>query len=179
MRRYWLYTACGLVQIPRLALQRWTSDSTRHIEATVFDASDGVRSRGLQTGFTPRVSQSSDGRLWFVNVEGVSIVDPIHLPINTMPPAVRIEQIIANQKTLDASAQVQLPASIRDLEIGYTALSFVTPRRCGSGSSSRDAIALAGRGHSPAGLLQRSAARPVSIPRTASNNDGVWDEAGL
>ena len=126
---YWLYTACGLVQIPRLALQGWASDPTRNIEATVFDASDGVRSRALLTGFTPRVSQSSDGRLWFVNVEGVSVVDPMHLPINTIPPAVRIEQITADQETFDASAPLDLPRSTRDIRIDYTALSFVAPEK--------------------------------------------------
>src|SRR5262249_46049622 len=126
---YWLYTACGLVQIPKLALQRWAADSARHIDATVFDASDGVRSRALFTGFTPRVSQSADGHVWFVNVEGVSVVDPMHLPINTMPPAVRIEQITANQKTFDSSAPVHLPGTTRDLDILYTALSFVAPEK--------------------------------------------------
>ena len=70
---YWLYTACGLVQISRPVLQSWGADSTRNIEATLFEASDGVRSRALLTGFTPRVSKSSDGRVWFVNVDGVSV----------------------------------------------------------------------------------------------------------
>ena len=176
---YWLYTACGLVQIPRLALQRWTSDSTRHIKATVFDASDGVRSRGLQTGFTPRVSQSSDGRLWFVNVEGVSVVDPIHLPINTMPPAVRIEQITANQKTFDASAQIHLPASIRDLEIDYTALSFVAPEK------NRFRIKLEGYDRDWQDVGTRRQAFYTNLPPrqyrfrvAAANNSGVWNDAG-
>jgi signal transduction histidine kinase len=176
---YWLYTACGLVQIPRPALQRWVSDSTRAIEATVFDASDGVRSRGLLTGFTPRVSKSSDGRLWFVNVEGVSVVDPMHLPINTTPPAVRIEQITANQETFDASAQIQLPGSIRDVEIDYTALSFVAPGK------NRFRIKLEGYDRDWQDVGSRRQAFYTNLPPrqyrfrvAAANNSGVWNDGG-
>ena len=163
---YWLYTACGLVQIPRLALQRWTSDSTRHIKATVFDASDGVRSRGLQTGFTPRVSQSSDGRLWFVNVEGVSVVDPIHLPINTMPPAVRIEQITANQKTFDASAQIHLPAiDSRPRNRLHRAQLRRAREEPFSHQVRRIRSRLAGCGESPTGVLHQSPPTTIPVPR--------------
>jgi signal transduction histidine kinase len=176
---YWLYTACGLVQIPRLALQRWMSDPTRTIEATVFDASDGVRSRALMTGLAPRVSQSSDGRFWFVNVEGVSVVDPIDLPINTMPPTVRIEQITANQKTLDASAQIHLPGSIRDLEIEYTALSLVAPEK------NRFRIKLEGYDRDWQDVGSRRQAFYTNLPPrqyrfrvAAANNSGVWNDAG-
>ena len=176
---YWLYTACGLVQISRPALQSWSSDSTRTIEATLFEASDGVRSRALLTGFTPRVSKSSDGRVWFVNVDGVSVIDPVHLPINTMPPTVRIEQITANQQTYDASAQIHLPASIRDLEIDYTALSLVASEK------NRFRIKLEGHDRDWRDVGSRRQAFYSNLPPrqyrfrvTASNNSGVWNEMG-
>jgi signal transduction histidine kinase len=176
---YWLYTACGLVQIPRLALQKWISDPTRTIESTVFDASDGVRSRALLTGLAPRVSQSSDGRFWFVNVGGVSVVDPIHLPINTTPPTVRIEQVIANQKNLDASGQIRVPGSIRDFEIDYTALSFVAPEK------NRFRIKLEGYDREWQDVGSRRQAFYTNLPPreyrflvSAANNSGVWNEAG-
>jgi signal transduction histidine kinase/ligand-binding sensor domain-containing protein len=176
---YWLYTVCGLVQIPRLALQTWVSDSTRKIEATVFDASDGVRSRALMTGFTPRVSRSSDGRLWFVNVGGVSTIDPLHLPINTTPPAVHIEQIVANQSTYVPSALIHLPGSIRDLEFDYTALSLVAPEK------NRFRYKLEGWDSQWQDVGGRRQAFYANLPPRsyrfrvmASNNRGIWNESG-
>jgi signal transduction histidine kinase/ligand-binding sensor domain-containing protein len=176
---YWLYTVCGLVQVPRRSLQTWASDSSRNIEATVFDASDGVRSRALQVGFTPRVSRSSDGRLWFVNVGGVSIVDPLHLPINTIPPAVHIEQIVANQTTYQASAHIRLPGSIRDLEFDYTALSLVAPEKIrfrykleGWDSEWQDA------GSRRQAFYTNLPPRSYRFRVTASNNRGIWNESG-
>lgn len=176
---YWLYTVCGLVQIPRRFLQAWAADSSRNIDATLFDASDGVRSRALLVGFTPRVSRSADGRLWFVNVGGVSIVDPVHLPINTIPPAVHIEQIVANQKTYEASAQIRLPGSIRDLEFDYTALSLVAPEKI------RFRCKLEGWDSEWQDVGGRRQAFYTNLPPgsyrfhvKASNNRGIWNENG-
>ena len=43
---FWLYMPCGLVRIARSELDGWVSDSKRSVQTTVFDSSDGVRSRG-------------------------------------------------------------------------------------------------------------------------------------
>ena len=57
-----------------------------------------MRPRG---GFSPRVAKSADGKLWFLPFDGVSVIDPRHLPINKLPPPVQIEQITADRKTYD------------------------------------------------------------------------------
>jgi hypothetical protein len=69
--------------------------------------------------------------------DGVSILDPRHLPINKLPPPVHIERIIADDKNYDVTNGMHLPARVHDLAIDYTALSLVVPERCGFGSSSK------------------------------------------
>ncbi len=77
----------------------------------------------------------SDGKLWFLTGEGVQVIDPHHLPVNKLPPPVRIEQIVADHKvywqniTGAAVSNLRLPARIRDLQIDYTALSLVAPEK--------------------------------------------------
>ena len=113
---FWLYMACGLVRIARSELDAWADDPNRTIQATVFDSSDGVRSHSFTSGNTPRVAKSADGRLWFLPLDGVSVIDPRHLAFNKLPPPVHIEQIIADGKTYDASSQGSggfAPASAR------------------------------------------------------------------
>src|SRR2546427_3618875 len=55
------------------------------------------------------------------------------LPFNPIPPPVHIEQVTGDRKTYDAASvtngQMRLPPLIRDLEIDYTALSFVAPEK--------------------------------------------------
>src|SRR4029434_9228488 len=94
----WLYMACGLVRIDRPELDAWAADPKRPIQATVFDSSDGVRLHPFAAGYSPRVTRSSDGRLWFLPFDGVGVINPRHLPFNSLPPPVYIEQIIADRK---------------------------------------------------------------------------------
>ena len=129
-RSMWLYTGCGLVRIRRTELDAWIADPKRRIETTVWDAADGVRLRSSASSeYGPRVAKSADGKLWFVTGEGVQVIDPHHLAFNKLPPPVHIEQITADRKSYDASSGLRLPPLVRDLEIDYTALSLVAPKK--------------------------------------------------
>ena len=77
----WLYMGCGLVRIARPELDAWAADPKRTIQATVFDSSDGVRSHATSWGYSPSVAKSTDGKLWFLPFDGVSVIDPHHLHV--------------------------------------------------------------------------------------------------
>jgi ligand-binding sensor domain-containing protein/two-component sensor histidine kinase len=177
---FWLYTACGLVRIARSELDAWAADPKRIIQSTTFDSSDGVRLRAIAVSeYTPRVAKASDGKLWFVPFDGVSVIDPLHLPFNKLPPPVHIEQITADRKTYEISSNLRLPSLIRDLEIDYTALSLAAPEKI------RFRYKL--EGHDPdwkdAGNERKKSYNDLP-PRNyrfrvmACNNSGVWNEAG-
>src|SRR5208283_4561104 len=108
-------------------LEAWVSDPKRAVQTTAFDASDGVWSRGRFSNRRPIGAKSPDGKIWFPPPDGVSVIDPRHLPFNKLPPPVYVTQITANGRTFDASQGLRLPALVRDLEIDYTALSLVAP----------------------------------------------------
>jgi signal transduction histidine kinase len=176
---FWLYTACGLVRVARSELDAWVADAKRTIQLTVFDNSEGVRNRALPGGYVPRVAKTADGKLWFLPGDGVSVIDPRHLPFNKLPPPVHIEQVIADRKTQDASANLRLPALTRDLEIDYTALSLVAPEK------NRFRVKLEGRdpewidmGNERKKFYTDLPPRNYRFRVMASNNSGVWNEAG-
>ena len=134
----WLYMQCGLVRIARPDVEGWIialdKDNKRSIAFEVFDGFDGTPSLAAALWrYAPTVTKSLDGRIWFKGFEGVSIIDPHHLPFNRVPPPVHVEQIIADRKVYDASAvgnaHLQLPRHVRDLAIDYTAPSFIAPEK--------------------------------------------------
>jgi hypothetical protein len=94
-----------------------------------FDSSEGVSSHRFTGGYNSVVGKSADGKLWFVRLGGVSVIDPHHLPFNKLPPPVHIEQVTADDKIYDATNGLRLPPRIRNLAIDYTALSFVAPEK--------------------------------------------------
>jgi signal transduction histidine kinase/ligand-binding sensor domain-containing protein len=126
---YWLYTQCGLLRVARTDLDAWTANPKRTIQVTTFDDVDGVRLVPILKGSRPAVTKSSDGKIWFVNGDVVSFIDPSHISINTLPPPVHIEQITVDGKTYDARRGLRLPPHVRNLVIDYTALSMVSQRR--------------------------------------------------
>jgi len=182
---FWLSMACGLVRIAQPELDAWVAGSKQTIQTTVFDSSDGVRSLAFGAGSSPQVAKSADGRIWFLPLDGVSVIDPRHIPINKLPPPVHIEQITADRKPRwqnlsgAAASNLRLPALSRDLEIDYTALSFVAPEKV------RFRVKL--EGHDP-DWKDMGNERKVSYndlpPRhyrfrvIACNNNNVWNETG-
>ena len=176
-RSVWLYMSCGLVRIAQAELDAWMADPSRTVQTTVFEPSDGVRVRPTPPGsFTPQFAKSPDGRLWFVTIAGVSVIDPAHLPFNKLPPPVHIEQIIADRKVV---SDRRLPPLTRDLEIDYTALSLVSPEK------NRFKYKLEGhdRDWQDAGTRRQVfyndlPPRQYRFHVTASNNSGVWNETG-
>jgi len=93
----------------------------------IFDAFDGVQA-GL-TPLKPQATKSSDGRLWFVNGRILQMVDPDHMRANPVPPPVQIEEVLADRSSYTPDAGLRLPARTRDLEIDYTALSYLAPQK--------------------------------------------------
>ena len=126
----WLYTACGLLRLTQAELRAWVTDPKNAIHPATFDAADGVTTHATDAPYTPVVTKSADGKLWFKeHVEGISVIDPLHPVVNTVPPPVHIEQISANGREYALSKRLELPPRIRDLSIRYTALSFVAPEK--------------------------------------------------
>ena len=175
----WLYMPCGLVRIAKSELDAWAADPKRTVPVTVFDSSDGVRSHSFTGGFNPRVAKSADGRLWFLPADGVSILDPRHLPVNKLPPPVHIERIIADDKSYDVTNGMHLPARVHDLAIDYTALSLVVPEKV------RFRVKLEGQDKNWRDLVNVRHAEYTNLPPNhyrfqvlACNNSGLWNEEG-
>lgn len=174
----WLKGSCGLVQVSRAELDTWLKDPNSRFQLRVLDAFDGV-----QVGkavFSPSVTKSTDGRLWWAIVSsGVQVINPTQLANNRVPPPVRITSVTADGKAYGSDSPLQLPALTRDLEIQYTAYSLAVPEKVrfryrleGAESSWQDA---GGRHEAHFAKLKPGTYRFFVI---AANNDGVWNEQG-
>jgi signal transduction histidine kinase len=111
--------------------------------------------------------------------DGVSVIDPHHLPFNKIPPPVHIEKVTADDKTFEVSNGVHLPAQVRSLDIDYTALSLVVPEKV------RFRIKLEGQDKDWRELVNVRHVEYTNLPPKhykfrvlACNNSGVWNEEG-
>jgi PAS domain S-box-containing protein len=140
------------------------------------------RSQGMADG---EDAKSGDGKLWFISPDGISVVDPHQIPINKIPPPVHIENVAADRKEYrenlsgDSPTNLRLPPLVRELEIDYTALSLVAPEKVlfrykleGWDQDWQDA------GTRRQAFYSNLPPRNYTFHVKASNNSGLWNEAG-
>jgi signal transduction histidine kinase/ligand-binding sensor domain-containing protein len=172
----WLYSQCGLVEIPKTEIQKWWQKPDTVVRVSILDSLDGVRPG--QAAFDA-AARSPDGRLWFVNGFALQVVDPAHLSRNSIPPPVHIEEIIADRRSYTPGSNLSLPSFTRDLEIDYTALSFMAPQKVRFRYKLEDHDT---EWQEPGSRRQAfySDLRPgkYRFRVIACNNDGVWNEEG-
>jgi signal transduction histidine kinase/ligand-binding sensor domain-containing protein len=173
----WLYAECGLIEISREQLKGWWDKPETTVNVRVFDVFDGADPSS--SSFRPSASRSQDGMLWFANENVLQMIDPAHLAMNTLPPPVHVENIIADRKSYSLKQDLRLPPLTRDLEIDYTALSFVVPQKV------RFRYKLDGwdadwqsAGTRRQAFYTNLGPRRYSFRVMACNNDGVWNESG-
>jgi len=166
----WLYSQCGLVEVPNGELQKWWKKPDTVVPFRLMDSLDGVR-----PGWAPfdPAARSPDGRLWFVNTYVLQVVNPDHLSRNSIRPPVHVEEIIADRRSYAPGSNPSLPSLTRALEIDYAALSFVAPQKV------RFRYKLEGHDtewQEPGS--RRQAFYSDLRPGKYRNNDGVWNEEG-
>lgn len=147
-----------------------------------FATADGLRSRETATNSHPSAWRSHDGHLWFATPMGLVEVDPIHFPINMVPPPVALERFAVDDvdQPLHAEAsELRIPAGHAHFQFDYAGLSFVAPQKV----HYRYTLEGFDRGWTDAGT--RRVAYYTNIPPgrytfrvQAANNDGVWNATG-
>jgi signal transduction histidine kinase/ligand-binding sensor domain-containing protein len=172
----WLSSVCGLVEILNTELQKWWQNPDTIVQFDKLDSLDGFRPD--QVPFEG-AARSPDGRLWFANGTVLQMIDPAHVPRNLIPPPLHIEEVIADRRSYAPGSKLRLPPITRDLEIDYTALSFMTPQKV------HFRYKLEGRdvnwqepGTRRQAFYSDLPPRNYSFHVIACNNDGVWNETG-
>ena len=172
----WLSTSCGLLGITSEEMKEWWRNPQVRVHPRILDSFDGWESGEVSFQAATR---AVDGRLWFANQSAAQMVDPDRLPHNKLTPPVRIEGITADRQEFPPRASLRLPPVIRELQINYTALSFVAPQKV------RFRYRLEGHDPDWQDAATRRQAFYNDLPPgdyrfrvIACNNDGLWNEAG-
>ena len=127
----WLDAKCGYLRIPAADLANWTAHPEAQVTVTTLGALDGADPGWNGDRIQPSAARSPDGRLWFVGRSSLQMIDPGRSYKNPMPPPVHVEGLLADGKSYSPASPITLPPLTRDIQIDYTALSFVLPQRMG------------------------------------------------
>lgn len=143
------------------------------------------RSLAVVGDYMPRVAESRNGELWFISPDGISVIDPRHLPSDKLlPPGPHRAGHSRSQSVLGkyvGRCAIEAPPTPHrhELEIDYTALSLVAPDKVlfrykleGWDQDWRDA------GTRRQAFYGDLPPRRYTFRVNARNNSGLWNEAG-
>jgi signal transduction histidine kinase/ligand-binding sensor domain-containing protein len=125
-KRWWLYTDCGIVELPDSELQRWLANPELTVQTRVYDELDGAQAGRPDYN---SAALSSDGRVWFASGVWVQTVDPSRLSQGALPAVTYVESVTADRKEFAATNNLRLPPHLRDLQIDYTSPTFLIPQK--------------------------------------------------
>jgi signal transduction histidine kinase/ligand-binding sensor domain-containing protein len=175
----WVNQASGVVHIAADEVAHARKDPQYQVRYELLNYLDGLISSPEQLRPLPTAVESSDGRIYFATRGGVVWVEPANIARNILPPPVWIRSVSVDNKLYNDLETLEFPAHAQNIEINYTAPSLLIPQRVhfrykleGFDKDWRDA------GVRRQAFYSKLPPRTYTFRVTASNNDGVWNEAG-
>jgi signal transduction histidine kinase/ligand-binding sensor domain-containing protein len=97
----WVGSMQGIFRVKLDDLNAFAEGRVSELNYRRFDGSDGMGSMECSGGLQPAAWRTRDNHLWFATIQGVAVVDPANLPLNSKPPPVVIEEVLVHvpQKT--------------------------------------------------------------------------------
>jgi ligand-binding sensor domain-containing protein/signal transduction histidine kinase len=178
----WLGSNGGLMRVSLRELNECFAGTVPFVHCRFFGRSHGLLLAHCGTGFQRSAIRASDGKLWFGTSAGLIVIDPKQIKSNTNAPAVYIEELVRDDRTMlvnSAGPETRLPAGTRRLEFRYTALDFSEPAKI------RFRYQLEGldsdwvnAGTRREAIYTRPPPGEYRFRVAAKNNQGVWSEGG-
>jgi PAS domain S-box-containing protein len=175
----WMSCSTGVFRVNKQQLNEFADGRLQSFTSVVYGLEHGISSTVANISTHPGGFKTSDGRVWFGTIGGLTVVDPKMLTTNSLPPPVHIEEVRVDQHAFDLHQQIEAPAGRGDIFVRYTGLSFLAPEKI------RFKYKLEGYDQDWIDAGDRRAAYYNNIPPghyqfrvIAANNDGVWNETG-
>src|SRR5712675_2766964 len=175
----WLNQASGVVHIAADEVAHAREDPQYQVRYELLNYLDGLTSSPEQLRPVPTAVESSDGRIYFATRGSVVWVDPANIARNTLSPPVWIRSVSVDTRLYNDLETLEFPTHAQNIEINYTAPSLLVPQRVrfrykldGFDKDWRDA------GVRRQAIYSKLPPKTYTFRVTASNNDGVWSEAG-
>lgn len=176
---FWMSSNQGIYRVSRRQLNDFADRRLARLTSISYEVIDGMLNSECNGGRQPAGIRSRDGRLWFPTLRGVVSIDPKGVSFNRLPPPVLIDSVLLNRKDTSLGDGVEIPAGQQNLEIQYTALSFIRPEllsfRYKIEGLDEDWIEA---GNRRSAFYSYIPAGEYIFRVIAANADGVWNQEG-
>jgi ligand-binding sensor domain-containing protein/AraC-like DNA-binding protein len=177
---FWISSNYGIYYLSRKELKEFFDGTSLLVHPVLYGKEAGLKSLECNGANQPAGWKDVDGKLWFPTTHGISVVDPRDIGGNKIPPPVVMEKIVAGDISYSANSPVTLPPGVNDIELHYTALSFIVPRKIRF-KYRMDGVDEEWNGPEKARKILYTNLPPgkYRFRVTACNSDGIWNNNGV
>jgi diguanylate cyclase (GGDEF)-like protein len=177
--RLWMSCNKGVFRVDKQELDAFDRGDVARLHPVAYGSEDGMKDRECNGANFPPAWKGGDGRLWFPTIEGATSIDAERMRTNAVPPPVNVEQVVVDGTVVAARDGLVLGSGARNVELHYSAPSFVVPERV------RYRYRLEGLDPEWVDAGARRVAYYSRLPPgsfrfevAAANDDGLWNEEG-
>ena len=122
---FWISCNRGIYRVNKRELNDVATGVLNRVHSVVYGKTDGILDPECNGGIWPAGTKTRDGKLWFPTQDGVAVIDPETIIDDPQPPPVAIEAASIDRLSLPVSAPLRIAPQHDNLEINYTAPSFI------------------------------------------------------
>jgi len=126
---FWISSNQGIYCLGRKDADDFFDGNSTRVCPSVYGKEAGMHSVECNGGNQPAGYKTKDGKLWFPTTNGVSVIDPIDIGINKVPPPVVIKKVMIDGEEYPLGNLLNIPPGKNNIEIHYTAPSFIVPEK--------------------------------------------------
>ena len=190
----WLGSDHGVFRLGEKQLNDVADGRNSRVQSVHYGGDEGLPLLQAKYGYSPNSMLDADGRLEMAMASNLVSISPMNVPEQVPPPPLQIERVMLDDQVVAAYGsilpvtgsldlakhdEIRIPSNYRQLQIEFTALSFLAP------SNVHFEYQLRGTENRwTDGDPDRRAPYPRLPPGDyqfvvrASNSNGVWNEAG-
>ena len=128
--QFWLMSGSGILRVSKKELNLLAKRGTDRINCTSFGKAEGLQSDEFHNELSRHSAlQTKDGELWFINIKGISILNPEKIHVNKLPPPVVIEEVLIDGQSIPLHQDKNVFKGIKDFSFHFTALTFLSPEK--------------------------------------------------
>ncbi|MBX7152239.1 hypothetical protein K1X84_11390 [bacterium] len=176
----WMTCSRGVFKIALKDFDQLDKKEIATLRYIAYGKSDDMKSSECTGGSQPAGWKMKNGMLCFPTIKGIAMIEPKVIKTNMEPPPVAIENIIADNETVELGDEIEIGPGTEKFEFHYAGLSYFAPEKV------RFKYMLEGFDDEWVDADTRRTAYYTNIfpgeytfKVIACNNDGMWNEAGL
>ena len=177
----WMSSDKGVFKVSKSSLNDLAAGIVPRVDAVLYGRNDGMKSAECSRWGQYSSIQTADGKLLFGTTRGISVIDPINMTINKIPPTAQIDRVVVDNRAIRMDEEKYIFSSLDYIQFYFSASTLISPRRIMFKyrlENYEDRWVYVKASQIKMAHFRKLNPGSYTFRVMAANSDGIWDEKG-